>query len=125
MNDLLNTTTKGGGPVECLGQTFPSDDARRDHFLTLLAEKLKDPAFRAQEGFPVPEWTAGYWAGGVDYLRTDETAAKTYLPGDRAPKVGEVFRVPALGDAFELIARGGRDAFYKGPIARSAGPHRP
>jgi 16S rRNA G966 N2-methylase RsmD len=53
MNDLLNTTTKGGGPVECLGQTFPSDDARREHFLHLLAEKLKDPAFRAQEGFPV------------------------------------------------------------------------
>jgi hypothetical protein len=43
---------KSGGPVECLGVTFPSDDARRAHFLTLLAEKLKDPAFRNQEGFP-------------------------------------------------------------------------
>jgi hypothetical protein len=32
--------------------TFPSEDARRDHFLGLLAEKLTDPAFRAQEGFP-------------------------------------------------------------------------
>jgi hypothetical protein len=41
-----------GGPVECFGQTFPSDDARREHFLSLLAEKLKDPAFRNQEGFP-------------------------------------------------------------------------
>lgn len=43
---------KNGGPVECLGMTFPSDDARRDHFLNLLAEKLKDPEFRKQEGFP-------------------------------------------------------------------------
>ena len=43
---------KNGGPVECLGMTFPSDDARREHFLKLLAEKLKDPAFRAEEGFP-------------------------------------------------------------------------
>jgi DNA modification methylase len=43
---------KSGGQVECLGLTFPSDDARREHFLALLAEKLKDPAFRAQEGFP-------------------------------------------------------------------------
>jgi DNA modification methylase len=43
---------KSGGPVECLGMTFPSEDARRYHFLSLLAEKLKDPAFRAQEGFP-------------------------------------------------------------------------
>ncbi len=40
-------------PVECLGQQFPSDDARRAHYLGLLAEKLKDAEFRAQLGFPV------------------------------------------------------------------------
>lgn len=43
---------KNGGPVECLGMTFPSDEARREHFLKLLAEKLKEREFRAQEGFP-------------------------------------------------------------------------
>ena len=43
---------KSGGPVECLGLTFPSDEARREHFSKLLADKLQDPAFRAQEGFP-------------------------------------------------------------------------
>lgn len=42
---------KSGGAVECLGMTFSSDNARREHFLGLLAEKLKDPAFRTQEGF--------------------------------------------------------------------------
>jgi hypothetical protein len=41
-----------GGTVECLGQTFPNDQARREHFLKLLAEKLKDPGFREQDGFP-------------------------------------------------------------------------
>ena len=41
-----------GGAVECLGLTFPSEDARRAHFLKLLAEKLKDPEFRKIEGFP-------------------------------------------------------------------------
>jgi len=40
------------GPVECLGQTFESEDARRHHFLTLLAAKLKDPEFRLTPGFP-------------------------------------------------------------------------
>lgn len=45
-------TQPASGPVECLGQKFPSDQARREHFLKLLAEKLKDPAFRRQEGFP-------------------------------------------------------------------------
>ncbi len=53
MNDLLhNQRSEASGPVECLGQTFASDNARREHFLKLLAEKLQDPAFRKQEGFP-------------------------------------------------------------------------
>jgi len=39
-------------PVECFGHNFPSEHARREHFTTLLAEKLKDPAFRKIEGFP-------------------------------------------------------------------------
>jgi hypothetical protein len=49
MNDQVKMESgKSGGPVECLGMTFPSEDARRDHFLALLAEKLKDPAFRGK-----------------------------------------------------------------------------
>lgn len=53
MNDLLhNQNSSGGEAIECLGQTFPSDQARREHFSKLLAEKLKDPEFREQEGFP-------------------------------------------------------------------------
>ena len=43
---------KHTGPVECLGQTFESDETRREHYLGLLAEKLKDPEFRKTPGFP-------------------------------------------------------------------------
>lgn len=53
MNDLFQSHAAKSGPVECLGQTFPSDEARREHYLKLLAEKLKDPAFRKIEGFPI------------------------------------------------------------------------
>lgn len=52
MSQLFDHQEKESGPVECLGQTFPNDDARREHFLKLLAAKLKDPEFRNQEGFP-------------------------------------------------------------------------
>ena len=52
MTNLFSTTQKDSGPVECLGQTFPSEQARREHFTKLLAEKLKDPVFRKIEGFP-------------------------------------------------------------------------
>src|SRR5215470_3079688 len=82
-----------------------------------LGEDLAAAIRTARNGFPVPEWTAVYWAEEVDLLRTDENATKTFLPGDRPPKVGEVFRNPDLAESLEQIAQHGRDAFYKGPIA--------
>jgi len=53
MNDLFANQVVDAGPVECLGQTFPSEQARRAHFLAILAERLKDPEFRKIEGFPI------------------------------------------------------------------------
>jgi gamma-glutamyltranspeptidase / glutathione hydrolase len=82
-----------------------------------LGEDLAAAIRTAQDGFPVPEWDAAYWAATVDLLRADEAAAKTYLPQDRAPKVGEVFRNPDLAASLQQIANHGREAFYKGEIA--------
>ena len=49
-------TTDESKPVECLGMKFPNDKARRARHLTdLLRKKLKDPAFRKIEGFPIGE----------------------------------------------------------------------
>lgn len=42
----------GKEPVECLGRIFESDQARREYYLALLAEKLTDPEFRKVPGFP-------------------------------------------------------------------------
>ena len=41
------------GPVECLGMTFESDEARREYFLRRLKEKL--PELRQRPDFPVAE----------------------------------------------------------------------
>ena len=48
----LTETTRDAGPVECLGQTYENDEMRRNHYLALLAEKLKDQEFRKISGFP-------------------------------------------------------------------------
>jgi gamma-glutamyltranspeptidase/glutathione hydrolase len=82
-----------------------------------LSEDLAAAIRTAQDGFPVPEWTAAYWNGESDHLRTDESATKTFLPGDRPPRVGEVFRNPDLAWSLQQIAQHGRNAFYKGEIA--------
>ncbi len=34
--------TRTQRPVECLGKTFDSDEARREHFLRILREGLKE-----------------------------------------------------------------------------------
>src|SRR6516164_9335350 len=79
---------------------------------------ILDPVIRyAEEGTPVPDVIAGYWATGARLLRRDPGAADVYLPGGRPPARGSVFRNPALARSYRLIAEGGRDAFYRGPIA--------
>jgi len=83
-----------------------------------LAEDLAAAIATAKNGYPVTEWVAMYWAGSVDYLRGDDEAAKLYLPNDHAPKAGEVFRNTDLAWSLQQIADHGRDAYYKGEIAK-------
>jgi gamma-glutamyltranspeptidase / glutathione hydrolase len=83
-----------------------------------LADDLA-PAIRiAQDGFPVPEITATYWAAGADLLRGDSSASETYLIKDHTPKTGEIFRNADLSWSLQQLAAHGRDAFYKGEIAQ-------
>jgi gamma-glutamyltranspeptidase / glutathione hydrolase len=83
-----------------------------------LAEDLAPAMQTAKNGYPITEWVALYWAGSVDYLRGDAEATKVYLPNDRPPKLGEVFRNPDLAWSLEQVAQHGRDAYYKGEISK-------
>jgi gamma-glutamyltranspeptidase / glutathione hydrolase len=82
-----------------------------------LADDLAAAIETAQNGFPVTEWVALYWASSVDYLRGDEAAARLYLPSDKPPKMAEVFRNPDLAWSLQQIAAHGRDGFYKGELS--------
>jgi gamma-glutamyltranspeptidase/glutathione hydrolase len=89
------------------------------HGTRTLAQAL-EPAIRyARDGFAVSEIIAGQWKEVEGLLSHDPEAAAIYLPGGRAPSPGDVFRNPALAASLELIAKGGRDVFYKGAIARA------
>lgn len=85
-------------PVECLGQTFSGDTARREHYLKLLAEKLKDPEFRKTPGFP--EGT------DEDILRMSDPPYYTACPN---PFLGEF--VKAYGKPYDPSAAYHRDPF--------------
>jgi len=82
-----------------------------------LNEDLAAAMRTAEEGFPVPEWTAAYWADEVDLLRSDEAASKVYLPNDHARGLVKCFTT-----RFSVVVAAdcgaGRDAFYKGKSPR-------
>ena len=77
------------------------------------------PAIRyAREGFPVPGWDSMYWAAAEPFLAKSPATANLYLIDGHAPRLGQVFRNPDLAHSLTLVANGGRDAFYRGPIAK-------
>ncbi|UCF06335.1 MAG: gamma-glutamyltransferase [bacterium] len=89
-------------------------------FGKLPISEVLAPAIRyAEEGFPVTEVIAHYWALGGERLKDEPNFAKTYLPRGRAPRKGEVFRNSDLAKTYRLLVQGGRDAFYKGTIAET------
>jgi gamma-glutamyltranspeptidase/glutathione hydrolase len=98
-----------------------------DGWVTLLEKygsmKLADllaPAIEyAENGFPVMEKTAADWESEVAKLKKTPAAATNYLVDGRAPRAGEIFRQKNLARTLRVLARGGRDAFYKGEIARA------
>jgi gamma-glutamyltranspeptidase/glutathione hydrolase len=88
-------------------------------FGKLPMKELLQPAIRyARDGFPVTEVIAEGWSANAGLLKQYPNFAETFMPGGRAPRKGEIFRNPLLGDTLAAIAEGGRDAFYRGEIAR-------
>ncbi|MBI3710913.1 MAG: gamma-glutamyltransferase [Proteobacteria bacterium] len=83
-----------------------------------LADVLAPAIGHAEAGFPVTEQIGALWKESVSALAKDEDAARTYLIDGYAPRVGEVFRNPDLAWTYRQIAAGGRDAFYRGEVAR-------
>lgn len=88
-------------------------------FGKLPMERVLAPAIaHAREGAPITELVAHYWAIGAEKLRAYPGFAETFLPAGRPLRKGELFANPRLAATLELLAKEGRDAFYKGDIAR-------
>jgi len=75
--------------------------------------------YYADHGFAVPEIVHGYWIAEEAKLQKTTEARKVFLPGGKPPELGAMFSNPDLAKALRMIADQGRDAFYKGEIAKA------
>src|SRR5438445_4745631 len=94
-------------------------DELRKRFGTKPLAELLEPSIRyAENGFPVSELIAGSWRASEKKLMQYPDAARTFLARGKAPRAGDVFKNSSLARSYRDIAQHGRDAYYKGRIAR-------
>jgi gamma-glutamyltranspeptidase/glutathione hydrolase len=91
-----------------------------EKFGKLAMADILAPTIRyAEQGFPVSELIAYYWALSVPRLSPQPgDFSRTFTINGKAPAKGEIFKNPALANTLKILAKDGRDAFYRGEIAR-------
>jgi gamma-glutamyltranspeptidase/glutathione hydrolase len=86
--------------------------------------KLLQPTIDyARNGHPVHETVQFYWNSSVGQLSKYPGYVEQMTIDGRAPRIGEMWKNPNLANTLERIANEGRDAFYKGDIARTIGKY--
>lgn len=96
-----------------------------DAFATVLRDhgkfgfdRLLQPAIKAaEEGYVVAPRIAFDWKNQFEKLKAGTNTERYLLPHGKPPVAGDVIRQAELGKTLRAIAKDGRDAFYKGPIA--------
>jgi gamma-glutamyltranspeptidase/glutathione hydrolase len=122
-------------PVGTLPITVPGTVdawfALHDKFGKLPMNEVLTPAINfATNGFPVTELISAYWKANMaafeknkGLIEESDNARHTYLipdaQGGHTPAQGEIFKNPDLANTLTMLAKGGRDAYYKGPIAKT------
>ena len=127
LGDAESIPAYGALPVTIPG-TVDAWFAMHDRFGSMAMSDILAPTVTyAREGHPVAPIIAMYFdrslvnferraaAGEFDFAN----ARATWFADGDAPRAGEMFRNPDLGNTLEAIGRGGRDAFYEGAMART------
>ncbi|UZW57134.1 gamma-glutamyltransferase [Sphingobium sp. JS3065] len=105
---------------------------------TMTLDQVLQPAIELADGFVMYNFLAEVFASQRKATSKWKDAYDAYYPGGQLPKVGEIFRQSNLAKTIRIIAaadraaykktkdrkaaiQAGRDAFYKGDIARRIG----
>ena len=87
-------------------------------FGTMGFRQVLEPSVKtAGQGFGLTERIHSDWQSMEPDLAQDPESSRVFLRDGKAPALYSTFRNPDLADAYRLLQRRGRDAFYDGPIA--------
>ena len=120
-NDYTEVPSWGPLPVTVPG-AVDGWFALHGRFGKLPMADILAPTIRyARDGHPVHEVIAYYWGRSVPRLSAYPGFTEQFTVDGRAPRKGELWKNPNLANTLETIARDGRDAFYKGRVAKTIG----
>jgi len=125
-----------GHAVSIPGAVAGWSDLLQQHGRMTLADVLQPAIWTAEHGYPVSEIIANGWAHGVaKLLRSqgwmsgdldngpEQPSGQELLIDGRAPRFGELMRIPTLGETLRGIAAAGKAYIYQGDFARKLSAH--
>ncbi len=125
-----------GHAVSIPGTVAGWSDLLERHGSMQLADVLQSAIWYAENGYPVSEMIAIGWASQVKKLLRlpdwasgdvdngpEQPSGHELLIDGRAPRPGELMRIPALGETMRGIAEQGKDYIYKGAFAQKLSRH--
>ncbi len=121
-NPVEGLSTRSAKAAGIPGEPAGWDHIARNYGRLPLAASL-EPAIRlARRGHVVSAARHAEFAGALASEgmtgATNRDFARIYLVDGKAPPEGHVMRHPELAKTLEVLARGGADAFYRGPFTR-------
>ncbi len=120
-NKLKATRVPGNGVnAATVPGAISGYDAMLKRFGTVTFKEAFERAARiADEGWGLAERRHADLRNSTKGLQADADSAATFLENGQAPDLYSVIRNPGLAKALRLIQAQGRDAFYKGDIAKA------
>jgi len=114
----FNDARYSGLSVGVPGTVRTWTEALRRFGTITLAQALAPGTQIARNGFEVDATFNDQINQNLDYFNDVPATAALYLEPDGTPlHVGSTFRNPDLAQTYDLLAKGGADAFYSGPVA--------
>jgi gamma-glutamyltranspeptidase/glutathione hydrolase len=131
-----NMPTYTGHTVSIPGAVAGWSDLHERHGRMSLADVLRPAIWAAEHGYPVSELIALGWRTQEKKLRRDpdwqsgdidngppQPSGHELLIDGRAPRPGELMRIPTLAETLRGIAAEGKAYIYRGDFARTLSEH--